>query len=375
MSMPWKKIVLIVVALAAGIVVIRYVPDSHAGSTPVGAVVSRGVPVRVAVAARGDIDLALTVIARTEAWSTVAVRARVAGQLESLGFSPGAKVKKGDLLALLDPLPLKAQLDQARGHVASAQATLDKAQADLRRYDQVLAKGFVSRADYDTYKASVEVDQASLQTSRAALEWAQLQLSYTRIVAPFDGMTGLPQVWPGAQVAASTTDIVVLNQIEPIRITFSIPEGSLELVRAAQAHGSVTMQAQLPDSPGEPLQGTLDFIDNTVDPSTSTIVLKGRFENAGGRLTPGQFLQVKLPTTRLINAINVPASALQSSDKGDFVFVAGVDGKAHQRYVSVGPASAGRVVINKGLQAGEQVVTDGQLLLTDGIAVHPSDNA
>ncbi|BDU21535.1 efflux RND transporter periplasmic adaptor subunit [Dyella sp. GSA-30] len=369
--MHWKKSIYITTALAAVIIGIRFMGGDRSASK-VAPAADNGVPVKIAVATLDDIDLSLTVVARTEAWSTVNVRARVSGQLESLGFKPGAKVHKGELLAQIDPLPFKAQIDQARANVASDQAKLDKAQADLQRYAQVLAKGFVSRTDYDTYKANVEVSHASLQGSIAALELARLQLSYVHIVAPFDGVTGLPQVWPGAQVSANATDIVVLNQIEPIRVTFSLPEGSLDAVRQAQAQSSVPIQAQLPGDGSVALQGTLDFIDNTVDPTTGTIVLKGRFENGDDRLTPGQFLQVKLPTRRLNHVVSVPASALQSSDKGDFVFVVGVDGKAHQRYLAAGPGSAGRIIVNKGLQAGERVVTDGQLLLTDGTAVHAS---
>ena len=366
--MSWKKIICVIAFIAAVAAFIHFkqsgqpVASAHAAT-------SSAVPVKIAVATLGNIDLSLTAVARTEAWSTVNVRARVSGQLESLGFEPGAKVHKGAQLAQIDPLPFKAQIDQARASVASDQAKLDKAEADLRRYAQVLAKGFVSRADYDTYKANVEVSRASLQGSIAALELARLQLGYVHILAPFDGVAGLPQVWPGAQVAAGTTDIVVLNQIEPIRVTFSLPESNLDAVRQALAQGAMTMQAQLPGDAGVSLQGTLDFIDNTVDPTTSTIVLKGRFENASGRLTPGQFLQIKLPTRRLDHVVSVPTAALQSSDKGDFVFVIGDDGKAHQRYLSAGPSSAGRIVIDKGLHAGERVVTDGQLLLTDGTPV------
>lgn len=374
--MAWKKSALIVPLLALGAGVSYDHFSGQRGSAQASPVVAdASVPVKVALATRSDIDLSLKVIARTEAWSSVTVRARSSGQLEGLGFSPGAKVRKGELLAQLDPLPFKAQLDQARGEVSSAQAKLAKAQADFQRYSQVLAKGFVSRADFDSYKANVEVARASLQTSVAAQQLAQLQFNYARIVAPFDGVTGTPLAWPGAQVIASSTDIVVLNQVEPIRVTFSIPEDSLGAVHEAQARGNVKIQAQLPGGHGEPLQGVLDFVDNTVDTTTSTIIVKGRFENTDDRLTPGQFLEVRLPTARFASTLNVPAAALQSSDKGDFVFVIGTDRKAHQRYVSTGPTSAGRIVIDKGLQAGEQVVTDGQLLLTEGTLVHVETGA
>ncbi|KAF1007281.1 MAG: Multidrug resistance protein MdtA [Luteibacter sp.] len=367
----------VVVTIVLGLVALAAyaVGGSPASPPSSGHVVDDAVPVHVALTTRGDIDLSLSVVARTEPWSTVSVRARSSGQLESLDFEPGARVKKGDLLARLDPLPLQAQLDQARGNVASARAQLDKAQADLTRFRQVLDKGFISRASYDTYRTTVEVARATLQTSLAAEAGARLQWSYTRIVAPFDGVTGTPLAWPGAQVTANDTAIVVLNQVQPIRVSFSIPETSLDAVKAAQVRGPVVVQALVPGDKGAPLSGRLEFIDNTVDVTTSTIVLKGRFENRDGRLTPGQFLQVSLPTAHLANVVSMPAEALQSSDKGDFVFVVGSDGKAHQRFVGIGVTSAGRIVVDHGLEGGERIVVDGQLLLGEGRAVRFADKA
>ncbi|MEI7035721.1 efflux RND transporter periplasmic adaptor subunit [Fulvimonas yonginensis] len=328
------------------------------------------VPVRVAVAKRGPLDLTLRLVGRAEAWSTVTVRAQVSGQLESLAFEPGSRVRKGQLLAQLDTRLLQAQLDQARGAVARDQAQLQKAQADRRRYADMLAKGYVSRADFDTYQANLAVAQAALQSDRAAQELAQTQLDYARIVAPFDGVTGAPLVWPGAQVGAQATDIVVLNQVQPIRVAFSLPEASLGAVREALARGPVQVRATLPGNDvGAPLAGTLEFVDNAVDPATGTILLKARFDNPDLRLTPGQFVQVTLPTTRIADAVTVPVVAMQSSSRGSFVFVVGPDGKVEQRYVTPGPVAAGRQVIDKGLQAGERVVTEGQMLLVEGAKV------
>jgi multidrug efflux system membrane fusion protein len=371
--MKRKKLVLIIITVTVLIGTARYFRDDASGASHAAAAPRAAVPVKSAVAMRGNLDLSLNVVARTEAWSTVTVHARNSGQLKSLGFTPGATVKKGDLLAQLDPLPFQAQLDQAIGNVAKDRAQFEKAQADLQRYSQVVAKGYISRADFDAYQANVGVTRATLQTDRAAQEWAQLQLSYTRITAPFDGVVGLPQVWPGAEVTANSTDIVVINQIEPLRISFSVPEANLTAIRTELMHGPVTVQAKLPGDSSAPLQAQLEFIDNTVDVNTSTIVLKGRLENIDGRLTPGQFMQVSIPTEHLINAVSMPAQALQSSDKGDFVFVIGADGKAHQRFVDTGPTTEGRMVITQGLQPGERVVTDGQLSLSDGSLVRVAD--
>lgn len=365
--MSWKKIVLVVVALLAVALAMRLWRGGGSGER--AARTPAAVPVEVASAVRGDVELSLKLIGRAEAWSTVSLRARVSGQLQSLSFTPGALVRKGSVLAQIDPRLLQAQLDQARGSVARDQALLQKAQADQRRYADMLAKGFVSKADYDLYQANLAVARATLQSDRAAQELAQTQLDYASIRAPFDGIAGAPLVWPGAQISADSTDLVVLNQVEPVRVAFNIPEDSLPAVRAALAHGAVAVQATVSGDQGTPLAGTLEFIDNAVDATTGTIVLKARFDNAEHRLTPGQFVQVTLPTTRLADVVSVPVQALQSSSGGSFVFVLGADGKVRQRYVTPGPTSAGRTVIDKGLQAGEQVVTEGQMLLVDGSAV------
>lgn len=364
--MSWKKIVLVLTVLLAVALALYFGRGS--GDRSKVARAPAAVPVEVAVATRGDVELSLKLVGRVEAWSTVSLRARVSGQLQSLSFTPGAFVRKGSVLVQLDPRLLQAQLDQARGNVARGQALLQKAQADQRRYADMLARGFVSKADYDLYQANLAVARATLQSDRAGQELAQTQLDYARIVAPFDGIAGAPLVWPGAQISADDTDLVVLNQVEPVRVAFNIPEDSLPAVRAALADGAVGVQVVVAGDHAAPLTGTLEFIDNAVDATTGTIVLKARFDNAEHRLTPGQFVQVSLPTTRLADVVSVPVQALQSSSSGSFVFVLGADGKVQQRYVTTGPISAGRSVIDKGLTAGEQVVIEGQMLLIDGSA-------
>jgi len=367
--MSWKKAVLVVAVLLV-IALALHLGRSvgHHGAGGATSPSATPVPVEVATAERGDIELSLQLVGRVEAWSTVTVRARVSGQLESLSFTPGTHVRKGSVLAQIDPRLLQAQLDQARGNVARDRAQLQKAQADQKRYADMLGKGFVSRADYDLYQANLAVAKAALQSDQAAQELAQTQLDYARIVAPFDGVTGAPLVYPGAQISADDTDIVVLNQIEPVRVAFNIPEDTLSAVRDALARGGVPVRVTVSGDHGAPLAGTLEFIDNAVDASTGTIVLKARFDNADHRLTPGQFVQVSLPTARLHNVVSVPVHALQSSTSGSFVFVLGADGKVRQRPVTAGPTSAGRTVIDKGLQGGEKVVTEGQMLLVDGSA-------
>jgi multidrug efflux system membrane fusion protein len=361
-----KKILLLLAVLVLVALGVRFAWRPAAGASDPKPAAS-AVPVQVAVARRGSLDLSLDLVGRAEAWSSVTLRAQVSGQLESLAFQPGSRVRKGQLLAQLDTRLLKAQLDQARGAVARDQAQLKKAEADRQRYADMLAKGYVSKADYDTYQANLAVAQATLQGDHAAQELAQANLDYARIVAPFDGITGAPLVWPGAQVSAQSTDIVLLNQVQPIRVAFSLPEASLGAVRAALARGPVTVRATVPGA--RPLAGTLEFVDNAVDNTTGTILLKARFDNPDLRLTPGQFVQVTLPTTRIDDAVTVPVVALQSSSRGSFVFVVGAGDKVEQRYVTPGPVAGGRQVIAKGLAAGERVVTEGQMLLVDGTKI------
>jgi len=367
--MSWKKLVLIVVLLLVVALALRFGWRTGAPGARASMPVTAAVPVEVAPAVQGDVELSQQLVGRVEAWSTVTLRARVSGQLESLAFTPGGLVRKGAVLAQIDPRLLQAQLDQARGSVARDRALLLKAAADQQRYADMLAKGFVSKADYDLYQANLAVAKATLQSDQAAQELAQTQRDYTRLVAPFDGVVGAPLAYPGAQISADSTDIVVLNQIEPVRVAFNIPEDSLPAVRAAQKLGALKVQVAISGDHAAPLTGTLDFIDNAVDAGTGTIVLKARFDNAAHRLTPGQFVQVTLPITRLVNVVSVPVHALQSSSSGSFVFVLGADGKVQQRPVSTGPTTAGRTVIDKGVRGGEQVVTEGQMLLVDGSPV------
>nr|WP_243039992.1 efflux RND transporter periplasmic adaptor subunit [Dyella sedimenti] len=327
------------------------------------------VPVKIASAHRGDLDLTLKVIGRAEAFSTVNVQARVSGQLQELLFTPGGQVKAGDTIIRIDPSLLQAQLDQALGNLAKDQAQLDNARTMLKRYQPLLGKGYVSQSDYDTYKANEGIYTAMVQADRAAVELARTQLGYARIQAPFDSLAGAPLVYPGAQLTANDTSVVVLNQIRPIRITFAIPETGLAGIKSSMARGKVPVTASIPGARSAPMQAELEFINNAVDTTTGTIQLKARYHNDDAQLTPGQFVEVLLPTTRLSDVVTVPAVALQNSPLGSFVFVANADGTVQQRMVTAGPSSGPHVVIEKGLTGSERVVTDGQMLLVDGARV------
>lgn len=364
---PLKKLVLLIALLVVALVAVQWFrKDGHSqAKSPEVAVV----PVKVANAHRGDLELTLKVIGRAEAYSTVNVQSRVNGQLQALLFTPGGHVKQGQTIVRIDPSLLQAQLDQAHGNLAKDQAQLTNAQTVLKRYQPLLGKGYVSQSDYDSYKANEGVYTAAVKADKAAVELVRTQLGYTQIQAPFDSLAGAPLVYPGAQVTANDTSIVVLNQIRPIHVTFSIPETGLAGIRAMQERGTVPVSASIPGTKTAPLQAELDFINNAVDATTSTIQLKARYANDDDKLTPGQFVEVVLPTTRLTNVVTVPVVALQNSPLGSFVFVANMDGTVQQRMVTAGPTSGTQIVIEKGLDGSERVVTDGQLLLVDGAHV------
>ncbi|MBD8897459.1 efflux RND transporter periplasmic adaptor subunit [Rhodanobacter sp. DHG33] len=372
--MSWKKLVALLLAVVLAVLVAHV--WSGRGKADAGKpAATQAVPVKAAVAQRGDLDLSLQVIGSVEAYSTVTVQSRVSGQLESVAFTPGGRVKAGEVIEQIDPSLLQAQLDQARGNLAKDQAQLANAEQVLRRYTPMLAKGYVSQTDYDGYKANVGVYGASVKADQAAVEMAQTQLGYARILAPVDSIAGAPLTYPGAQVSANSTNLVVLNQVRPIYLTFSVPETALAGVKAAYARGKVAVNASIPGAKGPPLAASLDFINNAVDPATGTIQLKAVYPNTDDRLTPGQFVQVRLPTTRLADVVTVPVEALQNSPNGSFVFVIGTDGRVQQRMVTSGQTSGDRLVIEKGLDAGERVVTDGQMLLTNGTLVHVADGS
>lgn len=372
---PWKKLVLVAMVLAAIGISARYL-SGGAGTPPSKgqAAAAQAVPVKVARAQRGNLDLSLKVIGSAEAYSTVNVQSRVDGQLLSLSFKPGGQVRQGETIIRIDPGLLQSQLDQALGNLARDQAQLANAQTLLKRYVPLLAKGYVAQSDVDTYKANEGLYAASVKADNAAVELARTRLGYARIQAPVDSIAGAPLVYPGAQVSANSTNLVVLNQVRPIYITFAIPQSALAGLKASHARGALPVTARIPGSKGA-MQATLDFINNAVDTSTGTIQLKASYANTDDQLTPGQFVEVSLPTTRLTNVVTVPVVALQNSPDGSFVFVVDADGTVRQRMVTAGEGSGDRIVISQGLDGGEQVVTDGQLLLVNGTHVHiVSDN-
>jgi membrane fusion protein, multidrug efflux system len=327
------------------------------------------VPVSVAKAVQKTVPIELTAIGTGEAYSTVSIKARVNAVLEQVHFLQGDFVKKGELLFTLDKRPFEAALAQALGNLArnNAQLELDKVQAN--RYSKLFASGVASKEQFDQIQATADAQAAAVRADEAAVESARLNLQYCTVYSPIDGRTGALQVYPGNIVKENDVPIlVVINQITPLYVDFSVPEQYLGPVKKYMAGGRLQVEAT-PYGDTAPEVGTLTFVDNTVDATTGTIKLKATFQNPDHRLWPGQFSTVALRLAEEENAIVVPSQAVQTGQNGDFVFVIKPDLSAESRPVKVARTIGGEAVIAKGITPGETVVTDGQLRLLPGIKV------
>ena len=327
----------------------------------------RPAPVTVSPVVQKTIPVELSAIGNVEAYSSVAVKSRIGGELKKVHFREGQPVRQGDLILTIDPLPYEAALKQAQANVARTVALAKKADEDLRRYKDLIQKEYISQEQYDQARANVEALQATLKADQAAVENARLNLGFCLIHAPLTGATGSLLARPGAQIKANDDKaMVTINQVQPIYASFSVPEQYLSEIQKYARQGGLKVKALLGDN--EPLaeEGRLTFIDNTVDSSTGTIRLKGTFANQDRKLWPGQFVKVTLSLTSQPNALVIPSQALQTGIKGQYVFVVTPELKAETRPVVVGRAFDGQTVIEKGLRAGEQVITDGQFLVVPG---------
>lgn len=322
------------------------------------------VPVTVAVAQQKDVPLQIKAIGSVQPFSSVAVRALAGGQLMSVSFREGDEVHRGQLLFTIDARPYQASLAQAQANLARDEAQLHNAQSEAARYADLIKKDYVTHEEYDKIVSGAEAAKAVVAADRAAIQTAQLELSYCQIHAPIDGRTGSLQVHAGNLVKANdTTPLVVINQVHPVYVQFAVPEAQLARLRARFAGKPVPVEA-VPQGGGQAEQGTLSFVDNAVDPATGTITLKATYDNHDGALWPGQFVNVAVTLADRPNSIVVPAQAVQNGQRGQFVFVVKNDNGVEMRNVTVAQSTPQESVIDKGVNAGETVVTDGQLKLT-----------
>ena len=328
------------------------------------------VPVLVATVTEKTVPVELKVIGNVEAYSTVSIKSRLAGQLVQVNFKEGQDVKQGELLFVIDPRPYEAALRQVEANLARDKALANKAQADAGRYAELIRKQFVSQQDYDQAKATAESLGATVNADQVAVQNARLNLSYCYIKAPISGRTGSLIAHQGNMIKDNAdTAMVVINQIQPIYVSFAIPEQNLAAVRKYMAAEKVPVEAVIAGQENNPEMGVLSFIDNTVDKTTGTILCKATFTNESKRLWPGLFVNVVVQLSTQPNAILVSSQAIQTSQEGQIVFVVKPDLTVEIRPVEVGRPIDGDVIITKGLKPGERVVTDGQLRLVPGAKV------
>ena len=329
----------------------------------------RGVAVSAGTAERRDVPIELEVIGSVEPVNSVSIQAQLDGELVQVGFAEGEDVHQGDILFVIDPRPYQAALAQAEANLARDAAQATSASANARRYADLVEKDYVTRQQADDAAAAAEAAAATLRADSAAVEKARLNLQYCTIRAPISGRTGSLLLHQGNLVKANGGPLVVIHQLVPARVAFSVPEQRLPEIRRRQTEGDLSVEASLSGDTEQVFRGTLTFVDNAVNESTGTVLLKATFPNEDRALWPGQFTNVKLRLGTLPNAVVVPSTAVQPGQQGDFVFVIGADQKVEMRPVVAGAQLNGETTIRQGLDGGEQVVTDGQIRLVPGARV------
>jgi multidrug efflux system membrane fusion protein len=328
------------------------------------------VPVVVAEALQKTVPVQVRTIGSVEPYATVSIKARVGGELQKVNFKEGQDVTKGDLLFVIDPRTWEAALKESQAKLARDKALANKARTDARRYAELVQKEFVSREQYEQAGATAESLQATVQADEKAVESARLQVSYCYIHAPLTGRTGNLLADQGNLIKADADKaMVVINQVQPIYVSFSVPEQYLPEIKKYMDAGQVKVEAIIAADEKNPAAGLLTFINNTVDVATGTILLKATFDNRDKRLWPGQFVNTVMTLTTEPDVVVVPSQAIQTGQQGQFIFVIKPDLTAETRPVVVGRSLDGEVVIKQGVQAGEIVVTDGQLRLVPGAKV------
>jgi len=328
------------------------------------------VPVTVAAAKREDVPIYMTGIGTVRALNTVAVTPQVSGAITQVTFTEGQMVKRGELLVQVDPRPYQNTLTQAQGQLARDQALLANAQLDLKRYRTLATQNSIALQQVDTQSSLVSQYEGIVKSDEGTVQAAALNVSMTRIESPINGRTGLRQIDIGNVIQANTANaIVVVTQMNPISVIFTLPESAFEQVRTAQLKGTVPVTALDTDHETVLDQGTLLTLSNLIDTATGTIALKGTFPNATLRLWPGQFINVRALLGYEHGVVTVPSQAIQIGPDSSFVYVISQNQTAQQRDVRTGATVNGVTVIAEGVQPGERVVTQGQFKLVNGAHV------
>jgi multidrug efflux system membrane fusion protein len=352
-------------ALAAGGIGAYFSIDSRAReAAKAGKKGPPAVPVTVAAVQQETVPVRLNAIGNVEPYSSVAVRARVDGQIVEVRLREGEQVKKGDVLFRIDARPFEAALRQAEANALRDAAARDQARSQERRYQELLDKNFVSKEAYAQIRTNAQTAEAVAKASEAALESARLNLEYTTIRSPLEGYVGKVLLQAGNLVRANDANaLVVINQVRPIYVNFALPEQNLPGVRKHMASGPLAAEVVPPEGQVAQAQGRLVFVDNAVDPSTGTIRMRAQFANGDAALWPGQFVNVSLRLYEQKDALLIPAQAVQTGPEGQYVYVVGEGMLAEVRPVRVERTEGERAVVASGLSKGERVVTRGQLRL------------
>ncbi len=332
------------------------------------------VPITATSAVLRDIPETLRVVGRSEAFESVTVKSRVDGQVAEVLFTEGQHVKQGDVLIRLDPTDFSARLQQAQATAARDEALVAKSRADTRRYATLKERNFVSEEKVNDIRTNEATAAANLRASKATVEVARLQLSYATIRAPITGIVGARLVFPGSAVKANDVALAVINRVRPLLVSFSVPEKHLSQIRAVRRDGVLNVDITEPSNASQHFEGTVRFVDNTVDVSTCTILLKAELPNQDETLMPGQFLNVSLVLGTLKQAVSVPSNAVQQGSEGSYLYVI-KEGRADLRPVEMLASHDGFTAVRGEVQAGDIIVTDGHLRLTPGARAKIRDNA
>jgi multidrug efflux system membrane fusion protein len=363
-SRTWATIAIVAVAVIVGRAMLHK-PASAAAQKAVQAIA-----VDTARASHADVPIYLQGLGTAQAFYTVTVTARVDGELQRVAFTEGQTVHKGDLLAQIDPRPNQAAFDQAVATKVKDEALLANAKRDFERYTKLQPQDLASKQTVDTQRALVDQLAAQLKVDQAVIDNARTQLEYTRIVSPITGRTGIRLVDPGNIVhGANSTGIVVVTQVQPISVVFTLPEEELGTVAQALAAGPVAVTTVSRDGGTKLDEGTLSLIDNQIDQSTGSVRLKATFDNAHNTLWPGQYVDARVLVRTERNALTIPNAAVQLGPNGPFTYVVKTDSTVEVRPLRVSEGSGGLTVITEGLTAGERVVTSNQYRLQAGVHV------
>jgi multidrug efflux system membrane fusion protein len=366
-----KRLIIIAATLiAAGGIALAATHLRGAAEPAQAAVAPAAVPVVAGTVHQGDVPIYLRGVGTVIAYNNVIVRSQITGQIIKIAFTQGQTVHRGDLLAEIDPRPYQAQLDQATANRDRDQAQVINAQANLGRYTSLQQKGYASTQLVDTQNAQLAQLQAMVKSDEGVIEQAQTNLSYTKLTAPIDGVTGIRQIDIGNVIHPTDPNgLVDLTQVQPISLIFSLPQTDFVEIQQQMAKGPLTVLAYSQDDKTRLDQGKLDLIDNQIVQTTGTIRLRASFPNAKRLLWPGELIDARLLLDTRHDGLTIPASAVQQGPNGSFVWVIGSDETVQTRPVTISQIGEGQALVDSGLQANQKIVAQGQYRLVAGVRV------